>query len=77
MGFARAQPILRAEFQATRFDLLQGSIPTTAPPSYSGLAFERADGSVIGIRNTPTGPAIDVLRSNDPLIVPGFKVHQR
>jgi RHS repeat-associated protein len=66
-----------SEFQANRFDLLQGAIPTTGPPGYPGVAFERPDGSLIGLRNSSTGSVIDVLRSNDPLILPGFKVHQR
>ena len=66
-----------SEFYATRFDLLQGAIPTTAPPRYPGVAFERPDGTVIGIRNSSNGPTIDVIRSNDPLIGPDFKVHQK
>jgi hypothetical protein len=46
-------------------------------PRYPGVAFERPDGTVIGIRNSDSGPTIDVIRSNDPLIGPDFKVHQQ
>jgi RHS repeat-associated protein len=66
-----------SDFYATRFDLLQDAIPTSAPSRYPGVAFERPDGSVVGIRNSSIGPTIDILRSNDPLVGPGFKVHQR
>jgi hypothetical protein len=76
-GSLSIRTVTPSEFYATRFDLLQGAIPTTAPPRYPGVAFERPDGSVVGIRNSSTGLTIDVLRSNDPLIVPGFKVHQQ
>jgi RHS repeat-associated protein len=64
-----------SDFNATRFDLLQDAIPTSAPTGYPGVVFERPDETTIGIRNSSTGPTIDVMRSNDPLIAP--KVHQQ
>lgn len=47
-------------------------------PGYGGRAFQRRDASVIGIRESEQfGTTIDVLKSIDPRLPRGFKVHQR
>jgi len=64
-------------FQSIRSDLLSGAIPTSSPLRYPGVAFERPDGTVFGIRNSSeSGLTIDILRSNSPSIPNGFKIHQ-
>jgi hypothetical protein len=45
-------------------------------PGYPGLVFERLDGSIVGTRDSSTGPKIDIIRSNDPDFPRGFKIKQ-
>ena len=59
-------------------ELKSGSKPAEPPRHYDGSAFERFDGIVIGERvSEQHGRTLEVLRSNDPLLPQGFKVHQR
>jgi RHS repeat-associated protein len=67
-----------AEFQTIRSDLLSGAQPVAPPAGYPGTTYQRPDGSIIGIRTSPSsGATIDVIKSNSPSIPNGFKVHQR
>ncbi|HLN37806.1 MAG TPA: hypothetical protein VK337_08500 [Xanthobacteraceae bacterium] len=66
------------EFESLRFDLLEGAGPVSGPDSYKGMAFERPDGSVIGIRNSLRyGTTIDVLQSTSHSIPNGFRIHKK
>ena len=77
-----ARPTIRTvspeEFEAIQSDLLSGAIPVAGPPDYPGVVFERPDGSLIGIRESPqNGTTIDILRSTVPTIPNGFRIHQK
>jgi hypothetical protein len=66
------------EFDALRFELLEGAGPVSGPDSYDGMVFERPDGSLIGIRNSDKyGITIDVIKSTSPAIDNGLRIHQR
>lgn len=62
----------------THYGARRGATAVSAPPSYKGLWYKRADGMVFDIRNSVgSGATIDVIRSNNPSLPPGFKVHQQ
>jgi hypothetical protein len=66
------------EFEALRYELLEGAGPITGPNNYEGMAFERPDGSVIGVRESlKYGTTIDVLESTSRSIVNGFRIHKK
>ena len=66
------------EFESLRSDLLEGAGPVSGPSDYKGMAFERPDGSVIGIRNSlKYGTTIDVLQSTSRSIPNGFRIHKK
>ncbi len=65
------------EFQSIQRDLLTGAREIPGPSTYNGTVYQRPDGSVIGLRPSNSGLAIDVIESNSPNIRNGFKVHQQ
>ena len=66
------------EFSQLQSQLLNGAQPTTTPSGYSGTWYQRSDGTVFGIRESSgSGTTIDVIRSNNPGLPSGFKVHQK
>ena len=65
-------------FSQLQSQLLNGAQPTTTPSGYSGTWYQRSDGTVFGIRESSgSGTTIDVIRSNNPGLPSGFKVHQK
>jgi hypothetical protein len=67
-----------SEFSDLLARLASGSRPVLTPPEFKGLWFERPDGSVFSIRlSDQSGLTIDIVRSNEPDIRPGFKVHRK
>ncbi len=67
-----------AEFRTIESNLVSGAQPIAGPPTYPGNTYLRPDGTIIGIRTSPdSGPTIDILKSNNPAIPNGFKVHQK
>jgi filamentous hemagglutinin len=70
--------VTQEEFGQLQSQLLAGATPVTAPSGYAGTWYQRADGTVFGIRtSTGSGTTIDVIKSNNPSFPPGFKVHQK
>jgi hypothetical protein len=66
------------QFGQLQSQLMNGATPTTTPPGYAGTWYQMPDGSVFGIRaSTGSGTTIDVIKSNDPSLPSGFKVHQK
>lgn len=75
--------VTSAEFGSLASDLLTGAYKIETPPNYgvylgrrTGQYYQRADGSVVGLRWAASGPTFDVVKSNTPLIGTDFKVHQ-
>lgn len=67
-----------AEFENIRLELMGGARRIDPSAKYDGVWYRREDGSEFGLRiSHDHGLTIDVLRSDHPLIRPGFKVHQR
>ena len=65
-----------AECENIRLELMGGRMGPD--PRYDGVIYRREDGSEIGLRiSRDHGLTLDVLRSNDPLIRNGFRIHQR
>lgn len=65
-------------FEEIRLELMGGAQRMGPDPRYEGVIYRRSDGSEIGLRiSEDHGLTIDVLRSHDPLVPHGFKVHQR
>ncbi|WP_296709865.1 hypothetical protein [Rhodoblastus sp.] len=80
--YSRARPPTRTvtpeQFEQLRSELMEGAVPAIEQSGYGGVWYQRADGSVFGVRMSKSfGPTIDVIKSNDPDLEPGFKVHQR
>ena len=68
--------VSKPEFQQLKDQVLSGSKEVASPPDYAGKWYSRPDGTVVGIRESATsGTTIDVIKSNDPLLKPGYKVH--
>jgi hypothetical protein len=65
------------EFEQIRTDLLSGAQLTRTPRDYPGVWRARPDGTVVGLRVSRGGLAIDIIESSDKLLPRGFKVHQR
>src|SRR2546423_1903820 len=67
-----------ARFEELRLELMGGARRMGPDPRYDGVIYRRQDGSEIGLRiSGDHGLTLDVLRSNDPLIRNGFRIHQR
>lgn len=72
------QTVTSEQFAQIESQLMQGSTPISAPSSYSGTYYQMSDGSVFGIRTSKSsGTTIDVIKSNNPSLPSGFKVHQQ
>jgi hypothetical protein len=67
-----------SDFQSIKDQLLEGSVALPQDKGYSGTWYQRADGTVFGIRGSASyGETIDIRSSNIPLIGPGYKVHYK
>jgi hypothetical protein len=73
-GIRTAAP---AEFDRIQAELLNGAKPVTTPTQYGGQWYERPDGTAFGIRESSSGPVVEVTKSNDPVLKPGYKVHRK
>ena len=65
------------EFDRIQADILNGSKPIATPGQYNGQWYERPDGTQIGIRQSSSGPTIEVNKSDNPVLKPGYKVHRK
>ena len=66
----------KSEFDALKSELLSGAKEIVAPSDYDGRWFQRHDGSVVGVRDSvKSGNTIDIVRSSEPTLKPGYKVH--
>lgn len=66
-----------SDFDRIQADLLNGARPVATPSQYGGQWYERPDGTVFGVRQSRSGPVVEVTRSNDPILKPGYKVHRK
>ena len=73
-GIRTAAP---ADFDRIQAELLNGARPVTTPGQYGGQWYERPDGTAFGIRQSSSGPVVEITRSNDPVLKPGYKVHRK
>jgi hypothetical protein len=65
-------------FEELRHELMDGARRMGPDPRYDGVIYGRPDGSEIGLRiSRDHGLTLDVLRSNDPLVPNGLRIHQR
>jgi filamentous hemagglutinin len=70
--------VTRDQFVQIETQLLNGATPTTTPASYPGTFYQRADGTVIGIRiSDANGPTIEVINPGSSGLPKDFKVHQQ
>lgn len=68
----------RNEFSELFDGLLRGSKSTPSRPDYEGQWFERPDGLVFGVRiSARHGLTIEIIRSSNPLLPQGYKVHAK
>lgn len=66
------------QFSELQSQLMNGATPVSTPSRYAGIWYQRSDGTIFGIReSTESGTTIDVVKSNNPSLSPGFKVHQQ
>ncbi|WP_081771952.1 two-partner secretion domain-containing protein [Paraburkholderia nodosa] len=72
------QTVTSAQFAQIESQLMQGATPVATPSGYNGTWYQMPDGSVFGIRTSQSsGTTIDVIKSNNPSLPSGFKVHQQ
>ncbi|WP_262029539.1 hypothetical protein [Microvirga sp. Mcv34] len=65
-------------FREMLITVTPGSQIITSPVGYRGQWYQQPDGSVFGIRwSERYGVTLDVIRSNNPLVPNGYKVHQK
>ena len=81
-GYPGAGPRIRTvtseQFGQLQSQLMNGATPIATPSGYVGTWYGMPDGSVFGIRtSTESGTTIDVIKSNNPSLPSGFKVHQQ
>jgi hypothetical protein len=68
--------VSKSELDQIKSQVLSGATETVSPPSYAGKWYQRSDGTVVGIRESKDfGTTVEVVRSNDPLLKQGYKVH--
>ena len=82
LGFAGSTQPTRAvtpsQFTQIEARLMEGSKPVATPSGYNGTWYQMSDGSVFGVRTSrSSGGTIDVIKSNNPGLPSGFKVHQQ
>ena len=67
------------EFEDLKSRLLDGAKEVPSAGNYTGKWYERADGSIIGVRNsTQSGKTLDLVRGGSgSTLKSGFKVHQK
>jgi hypothetical protein len=74
----RTRTVTPEQFEQLQSQLMAGTVPVTERSGYEGVWYQRADGTVFGARmSSKNGLTIDVVKSNNPKLPPGFKVHQR
>lgn len=66
------------QFDQLLRELSSGATERSAPSGYGGLWFQRADGTVIGIRRSEQfGLTIDIVdRGQNPILAPGLRFHR-
>jgi len=71
--------IEQSEFDKLKSDILDGAKEVTPPQDYDGKAYQRLDGTVVGVRQSvENGETLDVLKSSDETILKnGYKVHKK
>jgi hypothetical protein len=73
----QVRTVTAAEFENIRAELMGGARRFEPDARYDGVCYRRNDGSEIGLRiSREHGLTLDVLRSDHPIVWPGFKVHQ-
>ncbi len=66
------------QFGQLQSQLMKGAKPVATPSGYAGVWYQMLDGSVFGIRKSDgSGTTIDVIKSNNPSLPSGFKVHKQ
>ncbi|MGO4523571.1 hypothetical protein AB4097_01770 [Microvirga sp. 2MCAF35] len=67
-----------SEFREMLITVTPGSQIISSPVGYRGQWYLQPDGSIFGIRwSERYGVTLDVIRSNNPLVPNGYKVHQK
>jgi HK97 family phage portal protein len=77
----RARPNIRtvspSDFEATKNKLLDGAVEVSPPADYKGKWYQRADGTTVGVRESPeSGTTLEVVKGNSK-IDSGYKVHKK
>jgi hypothetical protein len=73
---AEVRTVSKGEFDQLKADLTAGAKEIPAAPNYAGKWYQRPDGTVIGVRESASsGPSIDVVRSSDTILKPGYRLH--
>ncbi len=76
-GNREVRIVTPAEFETIRIELMGGAAWIPADPPYDGVWYRRHDDSVFGLRLSRIyGLTLDVIRSDDPGIPPGFRLYQ-
>lgn|GEM_PF-6465029 len=80
---AKARPGIRTldkdDFEKLKSEILDGAKEIEPPRGYDGKAYQRPDGTEIGVRRSVEyGETLDVLKSADETILKnGYKVHKK
>jgi HK97 family phage portal protein len=77
----RARPNIRtvspSDFEATKSKLLDGAVEVPTPADYRGKWYQRADGTTVGVRESPeSGTTLEVVKGNSKIDT-GYKVHKK
>jgi hypothetical protein len=70
--------VTQPDMDGLKSKLMSGATEVASPPGYQGKTYQRPDGTVFGVRDSDKhGSTIDVMKSNDPKLKPGYKVHRK
>jgi HK97 family phage portal protein len=75
---SEVRTLSKSDLEKLKSDLTAGAKEVPAASNYAGKWYQRSDGTIIGVRESvPNGTTIDVIRSTDRTLKPGYKVHSQ
>jgi hypothetical protein len=74
----RIRTLDSTEFDRLQRELIEGAKEVAAPMGYVGKWYQRADGTIIGMRDSVgSGPTIEVIEGRSSGLKNGYKVHKK
>ena len=73
---AEVRTVTKGELEDIKAQILAGATEMSSPAGCAGKWYQRLDGTIVGVRESKDfGPTVEVVRSNNPMLKQGYKVH--